>query len=63
MCLCGCTGDKGSSFTTDWKDRNTCVLFGDGAGAVVLQASEDKKEGILTSTLHSNGQYVDILKT
>jgi 3-oxoacyl-[acyl-carrier-protein] synthase-3 len=45
----------------DWKDRGTCVLFGDGAGAVVLCASE--VPGILSSHLHSDGAYADILKT
>jgi len=43
----------------DWNDRSTCVLFGDGAGAVVLQASE--KPGILSSHLHADGSYRDIL--
>jgi 3-oxoacyl-[acyl-carrier-protein] synthase III len=43
----------------DFKDRTTCVLFGDGAGAVVLQASD--KPGILASDLHADGQHVDIL--
>ncbi|WP_287875702.1 beta-ketoacyl-ACP synthase III [Acidovorax sp.] len=43
----------------DFKDRTTCVLFGDGAGAVVLEASETP--GILASELHADGRYVDIL--
>ena len=43
----------------DFKDRTTCVLFGDGAGAVVLQASDEP--GILASDLHADGQYKDIL--
>ncbi|MDR3054837.1 MAG: ketoacyl-ACP synthase III [Zoogloeaceae bacterium] len=43
----------------DWNDRGTCVLFGDGAGAVVLEASE--KAGILASALHADGSLVDIL--
>lgn len=43
----------------DFKDRSTCVLFGDGAGAVVLQASD--VTGILASDLHADGSYVDIL--
>ena len=46
----------------DWKDRNTCVLFGDGAGAVVLQATKEDK-GILASNLYSDGSLNDILKT
>jgi 3-oxoacyl-[acyl-carrier-protein] synthase-3 len=43
----------------DFQDRTTCVLFGDGAGAVVLEASETP--GILASDLHADGQHVDIL--
>ena len=52
------------SFTKllDWQDRSTCVLFGDGAGAVILE-SEDAPDhyGILASALHSDGAYRDIL--
>ena len=43
----------------DFKDRTTCVLFGDGAGAVVLSASDEP--GVLASRLHADGQHVDIL--
>ncbi|HEY9237860.1 MAG TPA: beta-ketoacyl-ACP synthase III, partial [Burkholderiaceae bacterium] len=43
----------------DFKDRGTCVLFGDGAGAVVLEASATP--GILASELHADGRHVDIL--
>lgn len=43
----------------DWTDRNTCVLFGDGAGAVVLQA--DEQTGILSSHLHADGSYENLL--
>jgi len=43
----------------DFKDRTTCVLFGDGAGAVVLQASDEP--GVVASELHADGRYVDIL--
>jgi 3-oxoacyl-[acyl-carrier-protein] synthase III len=43
----------------DFKDRTTCVLFGDGAGAVVLEASDTP--GILATELHADGRYVDIL--
>ena len=43
----------------DFNDRGTCVLFGDGAGAVVLEASDTP--GILASDLHADGKYVDIL--
>ncbi len=43
----------------DWKDRGTCVLFGDGAGAVVL--GRDAKRGILSAHLHADGSHRDIL--
>ena len=43
----------------DFKDRTTCVLFGDGAGAVVLEASDTP--GILASDLHADGKHVGIL--
>jgi len=49
----------------DWTDRRTCVLFGDGAGAVVLRAEEGAlatdKSGILSTHLHSDGRYRDLL--
>ena len=45
----------------DWNDRTTCVLFGDGAGAAVLRATNEKK-GILSYSIKSDGDYVDILK-
>jgi len=45
----------------DFNDRTTCVLFGDGAGAVVLEASDTP--GILASELHADGRHVDILCT
>jgi len=44
----------------DWNDRTTCVLFGDGAGAVVLQASNEP--GVIASKLHSDGSYHPLLK-
>ncbi|MDR2001139.1 MAG: ketoacyl-ACP synthase III [Zoogloeaceae bacterium] len=43
----------------DWRDRSTCVLFGDGAGAVVLEASAEP--GILATALHADGSYSNIL--
>jgi len=43
----------------DWNDRGTCVLFGDGAGAVVVEASD--KPGILSSHLHADGSYEHLL--
>ena len=45
----------------DWNDRSTCVLFGDGAGAVVLEASDEP--GILSAHLHADGSQVTILNT
>ena len=44
----------------DWRDRGTCVLFGDGAGAVVLSASDEP--GILASKIHANGRLNSILQ-
>jgi len=46
---------------TDWTDRNTCILFGDGAGAVVLQPAE-KERGIISSYLGADGSLTDILQ-
>ncbi|MCY4404039.1 MAG: ketoacyl-ACP synthase III [Candidatus Poribacteria bacterium] len=43
----------------DWNDRNTCVLFGDGAGAAIVQVTEEPK-GILSSYIGSDGDYADI---
>ncbi len=44
----------------NWEDRNTCILFGDGAGAVVLEKVEDER-GILSTHIHSDGDYSQIL--
>jgi 3-oxoacyl-[acyl-carrier-protein] synthase III len=44
----------------DWKDRTTCVLFGDGAGAVVLGAADEP--GIVSSHIHADGAYKDLLQ-
>lgn len=46
---------------SDWTDRNTCILFGDGAGAVVLKPSDDPSRGLLTTRLHTDGSLVPIL--
>lgn len=43
----------------DWSDRSTCILFGDGAGAVVVEASDEP--GILSSHLHADGRYKELL--
>jgi len=52
-------GAETLSRIVDWSDRSTCVLFGDGAGAVVLEASE--APGILSSHLHCDGKYENLL--
>lgn len=44
---------------TDWKDRGNCILWGDGSGAVVLEASDDV--GVISTHLHANGSYADLL--
>ena len=54
-------GSEVFSRILDFKDRTTCVLFGDGAGAVVLEASD--QPGILASELHADGRHVEILCT
>ena len=53
-------GAETLSKVLDWTDRNTCILFGDGAGAVVLGADEDT--GVLSTELRADGRYKDILK-
>jgi len=45
---------------TDWEDRNSCVLFGDGAGAVILEAST-QDAGVLSTHIHSDGTYWELL--
>ena len=45
----------------DWEDRATCVLFGDGAGAVVLSAEDSEERGILATKLHADGRHNDLL--
>ncbi len=53
-------GTETLSRFVDWQDRNTCILFGDGAGAFVLQA-DDKPGGVLSAVLHSDGSGGDSL--
>ncbi|MDR1494891.1 MAG: ketoacyl-ACP synthase III [Rickettsiales bacterium] len=55
-------GAETMSKLVNWEDRNTCILFGDGAGATLLSATEEDR-GILATSLHSDGNYVDLLKT
>ncbi len=45
----------------DWQDRSTCVIFGDGAACVLLDATENEDEGILSMKLHSDGKYTDLM--
>lgn len=52
-------GAETMSRIVDWTDRSTCVLFGDGAGAVILEASE--QPGILSSHIHADGRYKELL--
>ena len=56
-------GAEKLSSMVDWEDRNTCVLFGDGAGAVVLTINENNDKGrkLLSSSLGSDGRQADIL--
>ena len=65
---CLVIGADSMSKLLDWKDRSTSVLFGDGAGAVVLQKFEniDNKYddwGLLSNIIHTDGQFYDLLKT
>lgn len=52
-------GAETLSRITNWEDRNTCVLFGDGAGAVILEASTEA--GILSTHIHADGEYEELL--
>lgn len=53
-------GAETLSRIVDWTDRDTCVLFGDGAGAVVLEASDEP--GIISTHLHADGEYESLLR-
>ena len=52
-------GSETMTRIVDWKDRNTCVLFGDGAGAIILE--ESKNPGILSTHIHADGAYQELL--
>ncbi len=54
-------GAETLSKITDWTDRSTCVIFGDGAAGVLLEATEDDS-GILSIVLHSDGRYTDLMR-
>ena len=65
---CLVIGADSMSKLLDWNDRSTSVLFGDGAGAVILQKFENTEckyddWGILSNVIHSDGQFYDLLKT
>ena len=53
-------GAETLSKIVDWKDRRTCVLFGDGAGSMILSADK-KKNGILSTKIYSDGEWIDSL--
>ncbi|MDB5670614.1 MAG: ketoacyl-ACP synthase [Alphaproteobacteria bacterium] len=54
-------GSETFSRILDWEDRTTCVLFGDGAGAVVLKAEESTERGVLVTRLHADGRHNNLL--
>lgn len=58
-------GAETFSRIVDWKDRSTCILFGDGAGAVVLEGTTnpEEKRGIVFTKIYSDGRHYDILNT
>lgn len=56
-------GADTNSRILDWTDRGTCILFGDGAGAVVLEASKSDQHGILSTHLHADGSQAELLYT
>ncbi|MEA3000455.1 MAG: 3-oxoacyl-[acyl-carrier-protein] synthase [Sphingomonadales bacterium] len=54
-------GSETFSRILDWEDRATCVLFGDGAGAVLLEAQESEDRGVLATRLHADGRHNGLL--
>ncbi|GAB0057727.1 3-oxoacyl-[acyl-carrier-protein] synthase 3 protein 1 [Candidatus Magnetaquicoccaceae bacterium FCR-1] len=56
-------GAETASRIIDWNDRGTCILFGDGAGAVLLEAELDGERGLLSTHLHADGSQIDLLLT
>lgn len=54
-------GSETFSRILDWEDRATCVLFGDGAGAILLKAEEAQDRGVLATKLHADGRHNDLL--
>ena len=55
-------GAETLSRITDYKDRSSCILFGDGAGAIVMQRHADPKRGLIYSTLHADGNGAEVMK-
>ncbi|MBF0369200.1 MAG: ketoacyl-ACP synthase III [Magnetococcales bacterium] len=56
-------GAETFSRIVDWTDRGTCILFGDGAGAVILEGGGETGHGILSTHIHADGAYRDLLKS
>jgi 3-oxoacyl-[acyl-carrier-protein] synthase-3 len=56
-------GAEKMSSLLNWEDRTTCVLFGDGAGAIILEGQEDSESGIVSTHLYADGQFKDLLYT
>jgi 3-oxoacyl-[acyl-carrier-protein] synthase III len=54
-------GAETLSSRLNWKDRNTCILFGDGAGAAIFGHTEDKERGVIGSNMHSDGRLWKLL--
>jgi 3-oxoacyl-[acyl-carrier-protein] synthase III len=54
-------GSETFSRILDWEDRTTCVLFGDGAGALLLKAEDTQDRGVLATRLHADGRHNDLL--
>lgn len=54
-------GSETFSRILDWEDRSTCVLFGDGAGAILLQSVDAQDRGVLATRLHADGRHNDLL--
>lgn len=58
-------GAETNSRLVDWSDRSTCILFGDGAGAMILEAANkaESASGIITTHIHADGSHVNLLQT
>lgn len=55
-------GAETMSRIVDWEDRRTCILFGDGSGAIILEKANECNSGIIAIDLYSDGRFLDILK-